>query len=149
MFFAHGELLMTPLAGSFPSGFDSEFSFGVQQRCRGYFGRDVLRGLTSGIDDFRAAAESERRFRTLGPAMLAGFMWLDDPELIQRIADFPAACVVITKQQRDKRQQAKLEKLKPALERGNGFPEAYAKALKNISPVIAWSVSSNLLMGAR
>jgi hypothetical protein len=27
--------------------------------------------------------------------------------------------------------------------------EAYAKALKKISPVIAWSVSSNLLMGAR
>jgi hypothetical protein len=27
--------------------------------------------------------------------------------------------------------------------------EVYAKALKNMSPVIAWSVSSNLWMGAR
>jgi hypothetical protein len=29
------------------------------------------------------------------------------------------------------------------------YLEVYAKALKNMSPVIAWSVSSNLWMGAR
>jgi hypothetical protein len=109
-------------AASFPWGFDASFSFGPHGGCRGYFGRDVLAGLISGIDAFRAEADSKPGFRTLGPAMLGAFMWLDDPELIERIADFPDACVVITKQPRDKRHHARLDKLKPAFERCRGFP---------------------------
>ena len=30
--------------------------------------------------------------------MLGAFMWLDDPELLDRIADFHRACVAFTKQ---------------------------------------------------
>jgi hypothetical protein len=124
---------MIPSVGSFPSGFDGEFTFGSRKRCRGYFGQDVLRGLVSGIDEFCAASERQRSSRTLGPAMLAGFMWLDDDELVQRIADFPAACVVVTKQARDKYQQARLDKLKPVLERGTGFP---AQALPELASLV-------------
>jgi hypothetical protein len=87
---------------SFPWGFDASFAFGPQDRHRGYLGRDVLAGLISGIDEFRAQAERKPGFRTLGPAMLGAFMWLDDPELVRRIAGFPHACVVITKQPRDR-----------------------------------------------
>jgi hypothetical protein len=115
---------------SFPWGFDASFTFGAQDRCRGYFGRDILAGLVSGMDDFRAEAEHKPGFRTLGPAMLGAFMWLDDPELIERIADFPNACVVITKQSRDRRQQARVDKLKLALERGRGFPAAALPELR-------------------
>jgi len=110
-----------PAAASFPWGFDASFSFGPENRFRGYFGRDVLSGLVSGIDEFRADAAEKPMFRTLGPAMLGAFMWLDDAELIERIADFPHACVVITKQPRSKYQRARLGKLKPVLERGPGF----------------------------
>ncbi len=111
-----------PQAASFPWGFDASFSFGPEAGSRGYFGRDVLAGLISGIDGFRAEAARQRKSRTLGPAMLGAFMWLDDPELIERIADFPRACVVITKQPHGRHQQARLGKLRPVLERGPGFP---------------------------
>lgn len=107
---------------SFPWDFDTNFSFGPEDQYRGYFGQDVLAGLTTGIDDFRAENERNPGFRTLGPAMLGAFMWLDDPELVERIADFPHACVVITKQGRDPRQQARTDRLKPMLDRCPGFP---------------------------
>jgi hypothetical protein len=121
---------MSSSAPSFPFRFDpdGDFSFGPDNRSSGYFGTDVLARLIAGIDDFRATAEREYRSRTLGPAVLGAFMWLDDPELIQRIADFPYASVVITKQSRGtrpqviERQQAKLNKLKPLLEHDSGSP---------------------------
>ncbi|MFG2007286.1 hypothetical protein ACGFNU_49865 [Spirillospora sp. NPDC048911] len=124
---------MSSSAASFPFHFNlgGDFTFGPDNRSSGYFGTDVLARLIAGIDDFRATAEREPRFRSLGPAVLGAFMWLDDPELIQRIADFPHASVVITKQVRGtrpqviKRQQAKLDKLQPLLEHKSGFP-AYA-----------------------
>ena len=121
-------------AASFLWGFDAGFRFGAQDSCRGYFGRDVLAGLISGIDDFRAGAEREPGFRTLGPAMLGAFMWLDDPELVERIACFPHACVVITKQPRDPRQQARVDKLKPVLARCPGFPTWALPELRFLGP---------------
>jgi hypothetical protein len=123
-----------PPIASFPRGLDASFSFGPDNRHRGYFGQDVLAGLISGIDDFQAEAERKPGFRTLGPAMLGAFMWLDDPELIERIAGFPHACVVITKQPRDRRQQAGLDKLKPVLERCRGFPGDALPELHSLAP---------------
>jgi hypothetical protein len=123
-----------PLPASFPWGFDASFSFGPENRLRGYFGRDVLNGLIAGIDDFRAEAAQKPPFRTLGPAMLGAFLWLDDPELIQRIADFPHTCVTITKQPRGKYQQARLAKLQPILERSRGFPADALPELRYLMP---------------
>ncbi len=121
------------LPASFPWGFDASFCFGPEQRFRGYFGRDVLSGLVAGIDEFRAEMARKPAFRTLGPAVLGAFLWLDDPELIERIADFRHACVVITKQPRGKYQQARLAKLQPILERSRGFP---ADALPEFSSLM-------------
>jgi hypothetical protein len=70
----------------FPRALDANFTFGPGGGQRGYFGRDALAGLIAGIDDFRVQAEREPGFRALGPAMLGAFMWLDDPELMERIA---------------------------------------------------------------
>ena len=103
---------MSGASTSLPGSMDASFAFGPEGRWRGYFGRDVLRGLIAGIDEFHAAKARERRFRVLGSALLGAFMWLDDPELVQRIADFPYASVVITKQSRDTRQQARLDRLR-------------------------------------
>jgi hypothetical protein len=122
-----------PVPASFPWGFDASFSFGPASRLQGSFGRDVLNGLVVGIEDFRAEAARKPPFRTLGAAMLGAFLWLDDPELIERIADFPHACVVITKQSRGKYQQARLAKLQPILERSRGFP---ADALPELSSLM-------------
>lgn len=116
-----------PMSGeglSFPGGLDTSFTFGPDNRWRGYFGRDVLSGLISGIDEFHAVKARERRFRVLGSALLGAFLWLDDPQLVQRIADFPYACVVITKQPRDRRQQARLDTLQALLQHSGGFPAA-------------------------
>jgi hypothetical protein len=132
--------MSSPVA-SFPfySDLIGDFSFGPDNRSSGYFGTDVLARLIAGIDDFRATAEREHRSRTLGPAVLGAFMWLDDPELIERIASFPHASVVITKQVRGtrpqviRRQQAKLNKLKPLLEHDSGFP---ADALPELGDLV-------------
>lgn len=121
---------MSSSATSFPSGFDADFNFGQEGRLSGCFGRNVLQRLISGIDEFQRASARQGGARTLGPAMLGAFLWLDDPELVQRIEGFPHACVVITKQGRGRYQQARLEKLKPLLENGPGFP---ARALPELT----------------
>jgi hypothetical protein len=123
----------SPSPRSFPWGLDASFTFGPQDGHCGYFGRDVLAGLISGIDDFRAENEREPGFRALGPAMLGAFMWLDDPELVERVAGFPHACVVITKQRRDRWQQERVDRLKPVLGRCPGFPADALPELRHLA----------------
>ncbi|MET7714839.1 hypothetical protein [Streptomyces sp. NPDC005407] len=84
----------------------------------------------AGIDDFLDTAQRRQGSRSLGPALLGGFMWLDDQELLKRISAFPVACVVITKQERGKYQQVRVDKLRPLAEQGPGFP---AEALPELS----------------
>ena len=124
---------MSSTGPAFPWGFDARFAFGPESRWTGRFGRDVLRDLVTGIDEFHAAKARERRFRILGSALLGAFMWLDDPELVQRIAEFPYACVVITKQPRDSRHQARLATLQSLLEQSRGFP---ASALAELDSLV-------------
>lgn len=115
---------------AFSSRFDNRFLWG-EGACQGAFGSNVLGGLVEGI---RAEMEhGRRRVDSLGPAMLGAFMWLDDDELLERIADFPAACVVVTKQTRGKYQQARVDELKPVVERGAGFP---LQALPDLEPLM-------------
>lgn len=124
--------MSAPGQSPFPWGIDSSFTFGQDGRWNGFFGRDVLRGLISGIDDFHAAKARERRSRVLGSALLGAFMWLDDAELVERIADFRYACVVITKQRRDRRHQARLAQLQGLLQRSPGFPAAALPGLEDL-----------------
>lgn len=111
----------------FPTDFNFEIAFGSDSGNRAHFGADVLKGLVAGIDEHLRSFESTYRFRTLGPALLGAFMWLDDDELIQRIASFPAACVVVRKQpdrpgtRRAERQRV-FAKLQELAQRSPGFP---------------------------
>lgn len=92
------------------------------------FGTNVLAGLVDGIDAFRDDTDRLTSARSLGSAMLGAFMWVDDAELLQRIAEFPAACVVVSKQQRDKRQLERLRRVAAAVEGAAGFPiEAFSE----------------------
>jgi hypothetical protein len=106
---------------------------------RTYFGLDVLGGLIKGIVDYRRGHDQAERFRSLGPALLGAFMWLDDDELIQAIADFPAACVVVSKQpastsRRRCNQQATFNKLRQVRTSGNGFPTQACPELTDLAP---------------
>lgn len=116
---------------AFSNVFDSQFTFGSDGRLAGRFGTDVLVGLIKGIDEFSADVAGRRTgwARRDGPAMLGAFMWLDDPELLERIAGFHRACVAFTKQSH--MNEAKRERFRAVLDRSCGFP---AKAL----PELEW-----------
>jgi hypothetical protein len=87
------------------------------------FGRDVLRGLVDGIDDFIELREPRwRQFRSLGPALLGSAMWIDDEDLIERLEALTAACIVVTKQDRGPRKLEKLARLRDLNERTSGMP---------------------------
>jgi hypothetical protein len=86
------------------------------------FGTNVLAGLIEGIDRFRRDLEQQPRSRSLGPAMLGAFLWVDDAELLQRIAEFPSACVAVSKQPRSQYHTERLRKVAEAVEDAAGFP---------------------------
>lgn len=86
------------------------------------FGTNVLAGLIEGIDEFQRDLEQQRRSRSLGPALLGAFLWVDDAELLQRIAEFPSACVVVSKQPRGKYHAERLRKVAEAVKDAAGLP---------------------------
>jgi hypothetical protein len=114
---------------AFSSAFDSQLTFGPDGRLAGRFGTDVLAGLIKGIDDFNSDVVSRRAgwTRRDGPAMLGAFMWLDDPQLLERIAGFHSACVAFTKQPH--MNELKRARFRDVLDRSPGFP---AKALHEL-----------------
>lgn len=96
------------------------------------FGTGVLSGLVEGIDEYRAGLEQQpHRSRSLGPAMLGAFHRLDDDELIERIAGFPAASVVIPGEPH--RSRSSIELLKETAKRGAGFPAGALPGLPDLA----------------
>ncbi|MET9357409.1 hypothetical protein ABZY14_31205 [Streptomyces sp. NPDC006617] len=93
------------------------------------FGTNVLADLVDGIDEYRHELEQQRRSRSLGPGMLGAFLWVDDTELLRRIAEYPSACVVVSKQPRSPRSLEKLRKVADAVKEASGFP---ARALPHL-----------------
>lgn len=115
---------------SFPVRFNSRFSFGPNGTLTGRFGLNVLDDLIAGIDEFRTAAEAGRRSpRDAGPALLGTFGWLTDGQLLDRIADYPHACVAFTKQARPTSWP-----LRNALARCHGFPADALPGLELLAP---------------
>jgi hypothetical protein len=77
------------------------------------FGRNVLRGLIQGIDDFIELRQPPwRRFRSLGPVLLGSAMWINDRELIDKLAELSGAFIVVTKQSRGSKKRRELEELR-------------------------------------
>lgn len=94
---------------SFSGEFDGEFSFGLEG-LNAYVGRDVLRGLIAGIDEALAAPRRSKS-RDLGPCLIGCAPWMDDAELIGKLKQLSAACVVLTKQRRTQRDLEKIAEL--------------------------------------
>ncbi|MYU10936.1 hypothetical protein GTZ78_09575 [Streptomyces sp. SID8361] len=104
----------------FPATFDQEFV--RQDGHRGYFGRNVLKGLVDGMEGFLEEKRRTPGFRSMGPVALGGFLWLDDPELASCLARFSHTCVVVSKQGRSKSDLKKLGRLQPFADGDNGIP---------------------------
>jgi hypothetical protein len=119
----------------FSGEFDDEFAVGPDDGNRAFFGRNVLRGLIEGIDDFVQGTEPRwRKFRSLGPALLGSAMWIDDPELIDKVGELAAACIVVTKQGRKPSEKQKLEPLRELNERTPGMPIRAFADLSGLAP---------------
>lgn len=124
-------------AFEFSDAFDSEREIGAPGN-KAFFGRDVLRGLVSGIDDYiRGREERWRRrgSRSMGPGLVGTAMWIDDEALIDKLMELSGACVVVTKQARTRRDLEKLERLAAVNDQTPGlrieaFPDLMEIALK-------------------
>jgi hypothetical protein len=121
---------------SFPADFDDEIAVGPDEGNSAFFGRNVLRGLVEGIDDF--VHVRQRRWlrspsRSLGPALLGSAIWIDDPELISKLGELSGASIVVTKQGRS---ASKLEPLRALNERTPGLPIRAFASLGGLAPKV-------------
>jgi hypothetical protein len=118
--------------GVFPNEFDDTFSVGPKPGNSAFFGLSILQGLVDGIDDF--IHESQPRWsrrRSLGPALLGSSMWINDEQLIRKVGELSAACIVVSKQGRA---AAKLEPLAKVNEQTPGMPVEAFLALTELAP---------------
>jgi hypothetical protein len=121
----------------FPDDFDDVFDVGGIAGSPAYFGLDVMRGLVEGIRDFTEDRQERwRRFRSLGTALLASSMWIDDLELIDAIGRLAAASVIVTKQGRRPTDRRKLERLDALNLRTPGMPIRAFSTLSGLAPTV-------------
>lgn len=121
----------------FPADFDDEFPLGPAEGDRAYFGRDVLRGLIEGIDDFMAVTQERwRSWHTIGPMLLGSAMWIDDRDLMDKIAQLNSACIVVPKQTRDVADRWKLQRLQELNGRTPGIPTSAFRELEDLMPQV-------------
>jgi hypothetical protein len=122
---------------SSPEDFDAEFGVGPEDGNKAYFGRNVLRGLVDGIDDFIQLRQPRwKQYRTVGPAMLASAMWIDDPELIDKLGELSGASVVVTKQGGHASMLRRLEALQELNDRTPGLPVRAFAGLMGLGPTL-------------
>lgn len=122
---------------SFPNVFDDEFAVGAEEGNSAFFGRDVLRGLVAGIDEFIHQPKPRwSRFRSLGPVLLGSAMWIDDPELTDKLGELSGASIVVTKQDRGTHKREKLVQLRAVNERTPGLPAEAFVTLSGLAPKI-------------
>ncbi len=125
-------------AFEFPDSFNFEGEIGAPGNTA-FFGRDVLRGLVSGIDDYvhqRQKRWSRRGSRSMGPGLVGTAMWIDDGELLAKLAELSGACVVVTKQPRTKRDLERLGRLRVVNEQTPGLRTEAFPMLSDIAPKV-------------
>lgn len=125
---------MTSPPLGFPDSWDDAFGVGEPGN-RAFFGRDVLRGLTEGIREFRALEQDRwQHGGSLGPVLLGSAMWVDDAALIDELRSLQAACVVVTKQGRGDWDREKLRRLQAVNDATPGIPAAAFAELSGLAP---------------
>jgi hypothetical protein len=124
---------------AFSDSFDSEHEVGDIPGNRAYFGRNVIRGLVGGIDDYVHERQDRWRRRgrwSMGPGLVGTAMWIDDDELIDTIASLSGACVVVTKQPLTKRRRERLARLAAVNERTDGLRINAFPYLSGLAPKV-------------
>ena len=108
----------------FPNEFDDTFAVGPEPGNDAFFGLNVLQGLVDGIDDFinERQARWRPRVRSLGPALLGSSVWIEDGGLIDKISDLYAACIVVKKQSRKPKGEARRPNSRSSTHRLRGCP---------------------------
>lgn len=107
-----------------------------------FFGQDVLAGLVQGIRDFRERRQQRwEQYHGSGATLLGCAMWMDDPELLDELAALEAACVVVSKQSRDRSMQPpdlpyKLRRLDDLNVRTPGIPVCYFPQLEELTSLV-------------
>jgi hypothetical protein len=120
---------------TFSPAFDDEFPVGPQEGNNAFVGRNVLQGLVDGIDDLVHLRQPRwRRYRSIGPVLLGSAMWINDAELIDKIGQLSAACIVVTKQGRKPRDVKKLAQLEALNARTPGMPVRAFSSLTELAP---------------
>jgi hypothetical protein len=91
---------------------------------RAFFGKNVLQGLVTGIEDFvneRQPRWKRRTHRVGAPALLGCSPWVNDKTLIAAIERLPCACVVISKTPRTSEGRRTIARLHEVNERTGGI----------------------------
>jgi hypothetical protein len=133
---------------SFPSGFNHAIPVTGAGVGPAYFGTDVLGGLVDGIDQYRCEMPNRGHVRSLGPAVLGAFLWLDDEELINALAEYPAGCIVVSKQQ--EKAEKRRENKQRTFERLRQFGEQkglHTQAFPELSDLAPRENSQPLIVG--
>ena len=122
----------------FPNEFEDTFAVGPEPGNDAFFGLNVLQGLVDGIDDFvnERQARWRPRVRLLGPALLGSSVWIEDGGLIDKISDLYAACIVVKKQSRKPKGEARLAELTALNTQTPGMPIQAFSALSGLAPKV-------------
>ncbi len=123
---------------TFPDYFDEIVEVAGVMGNRAHFGLDILSGLVEGISDFSDTRQERWRpgVRSLGPAMIASAMWIDDIALIDSIGRLTAAMVIVSKQGRRPKDLRRLEPLVDLNRRSPGMPIRAFSALSGLAPTV-------------
>lgn len=118
----------------FPAEFDDELEIAAEPGNKAFFGRTVLQGLIDGIDDFIQPRHPRwrPRVRSLGPVLLASTMGISDNELLGKISELSAACIVVPKD----KISGKLDDLRALNERTPGMPIGAFSQLSDLAPKV-------------
>jgi hypothetical protein len=122
----------------FPTDFDDVFEVAGVAGNQALLGLDVLRGVVDGIRDFSATRQERWRpgLRSLGPALIASAMWIDDEDFVESIGHLAGASVIVTKQGRRPTDLRKLEPLVRLNQRTPGMPIRAFSALSGLAPTV-------------
>lgn len=121
----------------FPGVANNRFPVGEEGNSA-LFGRDVLRGLVRGIEDFVEARQERWRppHRPVAPTMIACSPWLNDDELLAIVAALPSACIVIGKHPRAQLEHEEFKRLLAINEEAPGFELRTLVDLADLAPKV-------------
>ena len=126
-------------AQSFPEDLNFTVPVGREEGNRAFFGRDVLKGLVDGIDDYAHQRQPRWRHRTHrvgAPVLLGCSPWVNDRALLAVIETLPSACVVISKEPRTAADVATFDRLRQLNERTNGVELRALSELGDVAPKV-------------